>query len=265
MSKTKVRWLVGSAFAASIATLIAFGQPTPSPTPIWHPSGRMYWQWQLTTPVDLTVDGSMYDIDMFDNDASVVTALHNAGRIAVCYIDVGTWENWRPDANKFPASVKGKRNGWPGERWLDIRQINILGPIMAARLDLCKSKGFDAVEPDNIDGYANSTGFPLTYQDQLTYNKWIANAAHARGLSVGMKNDVDQVKDLEPYFDWALDEQCYQYHECNALTPFIRAGKSVFEVEYEGSPGTFCPTMDALGFSSMLKNMDLDAWKQDCQ
>jgi len=71
--------------------------------------------------------------------------------------------------------------GWAGEKWLDIRQISTLAPIMRARLDLCKQKGFDAVEPDNIDGYTNATGFPLTAQDQLDYNIWLANEAHARG------------------------------------------------------------------------------------
>jgi hypothetical protein len=207
----------------------------------------------------------MYDIDMFDNDSSVVSALHNAGRKAVCYIDFGTWENWRPDAAQFPGSVKGSANGWPGESWLDIRQLSVLSPIMGTRLDLCKAKGFDAVEPDNIDGYSNSTGFPLTYQDQITYNQWIANAAHSRGLSVGLKNDVDQANDLQPYFDWALDEQCFQYKECGTLSVFVGAGKSVFEVEYRGSASNFCPSADAIGLSSMLKHLNLDWWKQDCQ
>jgi hypothetical protein len=239
------------------------GQPSAT-SAIWHPSGRLRWQWQLTTPVDLTVNASMYDIDMFDNDASVVTALHNAGRKAVCYIDFGTWENWRPDAAKFPPSVKGSSNGWRGEQWLDIRQINTLAPIMEARLDLCKAKGFDGVEPDNIDGYSNSTGFPLTYQDQIAYNQWIAGAAHTRGLSVGLKNDCDQVPHLEVSFDWALDEQCFRYQECDALSPFVSAGKAVFEVEYQGSTATFCPVADALGFNSMKKCLSLDAWRQDC-
>jgi hypothetical protein len=238
--------------------------PAPSASGIWHPSGRMLWQWQLTTPVDLTVGASMYDIDMFDNDASVVSALHNAGRKAVCYVDFGTWENWRPDAAQFPASVKGNTNGWPGEQWLDIRQINTLSGILGARLDLCKAKGFDGVEPDNIDGYSNSTGFPLTYQDQIAFNQWIAAAAHSRGLSVGLKNDLDQVMDLQSSFDWALDEQCAQYHECDALAPFVSAGKAVFEVEYKGTTGSFCPTTNALGLNSMEKHLNLDVWKQDC-
>ena len=96
----------------------------------------------------------------------------------------------------FPSSVLGSSNGWPGEKWLDIRQISALAPIMTARMQMCVQKGFDALEPDNIDGYANSTGFPLTAQDQLAYNQWIANTAHSLGLSVGLKNDVDQTAQL---------------------------------------------------------------------
>jgi hypothetical protein len=140
---------------------------------IWHPPLNTSWQWQLSTPVDEKVNVQMYDIDMFDNDASVVASLHKKGRNVVCYIDVGTWENWRPDAKKFPKSVLGEPvSGWPGERWLDIRRIDILGPIMRARMDLCQAKGFDGMEPDNVDGYTNDSGFPLTYDDQISAAPW---------------------------------------------------------------------------------------------
>ena len=161
---------------------------------IWHPGPGTTWQWQLTGTIDRSVDVEMYNIDLFDNPASVVDQLHQQGRVAVCYLSAGSWEEWRPDAGAFPASVKGKSNGWPGEQWLDIRRLDILGPIMEARLDLCVEKGFDGIEPDNIDGYSNNTGFPLSATDQLTYNKFLADAAHARGLSIGLKNDVDQVQ-----------------------------------------------------------------------
>ncbi len=76
-------------------------------------------------------------------------------------------------------------------------------------MNLCKSKGFDGVEFDNVDGYANNTGFPLTYADQITYNTWLANQAHTLGLSVALKNDLGQVHDLLPYFDWALDRAVF--------------------------------------------------------
>ena len=85
--------------------------------------------------------------------------MHAKNIHAVCYVSLGTYEDWRPDADSFPSSVLGSGNGWPGEKWLDIRQISKLSPIMTARFQMCKDKGFDAVEPDNIDGYSNCTGF----------------------------------------------------------------------------------------------------------
>jgi len=104
--------------------------------------------------------------------------------------------------------VLGRTNGWPGEKWLDIRQLKVLAPIMKARMDQCVARGFDGVEFDNVDGYANPTGFSLTAANQLRYNSWLANQAHLRNLSAALKNDLGQVKTLFPYFDWALDEQC---------------------------------------------------------
>jgi len=170
----------------------------------------------------------------------------------------------RPDAGAFPDAVKGDSNGWSGERWLDIRRLDVLGPIMQRRLDLCKQKGFDAVEPDNVDGYTNSTGFPLTAADQLTYNRFLATAAHARGLSIGLKNDLDQAQTLEPDFDWALNEQCFQYNECGLLKPFSAAGKAIFEVEYNLDPAQFCPQARTLGIMSMKKKLSLDATQTTC-
>lgn len=234
--------------------------------PAWQPKLQTSWQWQLTTPVDLNVQAEMFDIDLFDNSASVVTALHAKGRKAVCYVSAGSWERWRPDANNFPETVKGsKLSGYANEKWLDVRRWDILGPIMSKRLDLCKSKGFDGVEFDNVDAYDNKSGFPLTYQDQITYNMNLAAAAHARGLSAGLKNDLGQVRQLVQYFDWALNEQCYQYKECGDLNLFTAYGKPVFHVEYEVSPDRFCPYVNGLNFNSLYKRDDLDAYRVACR
>jgi hypothetical protein len=181
---------------------------------------------------------------------------------------VGSWEDWRPDKDQFPASVIGKDyGGWPGEKWLDIRQIDLLAPIMRARLDECKAKGCDGIEPDNTDGYTNDTGFPLTYEDQLRYNTWLANEAHVRGLSIGLKNDPDQVPELLPYFDWAMTEDCFTEDWCEQMEPFVAAGKPVFAAEYTDTGITlrqFCPQAETMSFSAILKNRDLDAWRQAC-
>ncbi len=233
---------------------------------IWRPAQQVDWQWQLTGTVDLAIDASIFDLDLFNVTASTVNAVHAKGAKAICYVSVGTYEPWRPDAASFPQIVKGKVLGdFPDETWLDIRRLDILGPIMEARFDLCKSKGFDAVEPDNVDGYANKSGFPLTAADQLKFNKYLAQIAHDRGLSVGLKNDLDQVKDLVDSFDWALNESCFQYKECNLLAPFTAAGKAVFQVEYKMTADSFCPQANSLNFNSLRKNINLDVYRVPCR
>ncbi|CAM5539181.1 hypothetical protein SVIOM342S_05603 [Streptomyces violaceorubidus] len=152
----------------------------------WRPTPGTTWQWQLSGKLDTSVDVPVYDIDGFDHGKATVAGLHEDGRKVICYVSTGAWEDFRPDADEFPAEVLGKGNGWEGERWLDIRATDVLEPLMAERLDMCREKGFDAVEPDNMDGYKNETGFPLTGDDQLRYNRLIAKLAHDRGMAVGL-------------------------------------------------------------------------------
>ena len=155
-----------------IATPYDMNKPlsfTPKPAADWwHPTFGLTWQWQIgDDDIDTSIKADVYDIDLY-LDQSIIDELHAKGRKVICYISVGSWEDWRPDKDQFPPEVLGKDyDGWPGERWLDIRQLDKLAPIMRARLDLCQSKGFDAVEPDNMEIYTNDTGFPLTYEDQL--------------------------------------------------------------------------------------------------
>jgi len=236
--------------------------PITSSTSIWQPSLDTSWQWQLSDPVDPLINVEMYDIDLFDNDADMVAALHEQGKKAICYISVGSWEDWRPDKDQFPEEVIGKKyDSWPGERWLDIRRIDLLAPIMRARFDECQAKGFDGIEPDNIDGYSNDTGFPLTYQDQLEYNLWLAEEAHARGLSIGLKNDSEQVDDLLPFYDWALTEDCFAEEWCEEVLPFV------FAAEYTDTGITLdeiCGQASVMNINVILKHRDLDAYRATC-
>ena len=232
----------------------------------WHPGLQTSWQWQLTGTLDTSVDVQAYDIDLFEHAAGVVADLHADGRQVVCYMSAGSVEKWRPDAGSFPPRVIGKGlDGWPGERWLDVRKRHVLRPIMQARVDLCAQGGFDGIEFDNVDAWSNDSGFPLARADQLRYNVMLANMAHTAGLSALMKNDVEQVKQLLPYFDMHLDEQCFQYNECDRLLPFIVAGKPVFEVEYGLDTSGFCPDANAMNFNSMKKKLNLGVWREPCR
>ncbi|WP_185931223.1 endo alpha-1,4 polygalactosaminidase [Streptomyces sp. WAC08401] len=235
-----------------------------SATEVWRPRPGLAWQWQLDGRVDPSVDVPVYDIDGFENDAADVARLHRAGRKVICYVNVGAWEDFRPDRDAFPRSVLGEPNGWRGERWLDIRRLSVLRPIMERRFDMCRDKGFDAVEPDLVEGYADETGFPLTARDQLAYNRMIAAIAHERGLAVGLKNDLPQIPQLVDDFDFAVNEQCAEYGECARLAPFVAAGKAVFHVEYDEPTRRFCAQSRRLGLSSMLKRPELGVWREPC-
>ncbi len=238
----------------------------PASSSWWRPRPGTSWQWQLSGAIDTSVDADMYDIDLVDSPQRVIDELHDQGRTVICYFSAGSWEEWRPDADRYPASVIGRAlDGWPGEKWVDIRRIDLLAPILTARLDLAVRKGCDGVEPDNVDGYSNQSGFPLTGADQLAFNRWLAAQAHARGLSIGLKNDLEQVAALVSDFDWALNEQCFQYNECDSLRPFVQAGKAVFGVEYTGDAGSFCPRANAMDFDWLMKRIDLGSWRVPCR
>jgi hypothetical protein len=227
----------------------------------WHPPQHLTWYWQLTGKVDLSHDVDAYDLDAFETSAATVRTLHAAGKRLICYVDVGTWESYRPDAGSFPKAVLGKGDGWPGERWLDIRRLGVLEPIMTARMRMCRHKGFDALEPDNIDGYTNGTGFPLTALEQLTYDEWVAREAHELGLAVFQKNDSEQARELEPDFDGVLDEQCNQYAECSSFKPYLAAGKPVLNAEYGLPKQRFCAADDRAGIMGAVYSIDLNGSK----
>ena len=243
------------------------GRPDGAPGGVWQPSPGTSWQWQLSGAIDTSFDVAMYDIDLFDTPQGTIDALHAAGRTVICYVDAGSWEPGRPDSADFPAAVQGKAlDGWPDEKWLDVADPRVRA-LIDARLDVAVTKHCDGVEPDNVDGYANDTGFALTGADQLAYNAQLAADAHARGLSVGLKNDLDQIDALVGDFDWALDEECFTYDECDRMAPFTAADKAVFQVEY-GAPSlatSICPKANALDFDTLIKNLDLDAPRTACR
>ena len=249
------------------------------PASVWQPTPGTTWQWQLVGRVDPTTPGvQMFDLDLFDArpgqiNAGAIDALHARGIVAICYLDTGAWESYRPDASRFPRSVIGNQtyasNGspWTGEHWLDIRRRAWprFAHIIWDRLDLAVRLGCDGVEPDENNPWGNAPGFPITKDDERTWYLKVAREAHRRGLSVGMKNGVEVVDPRTiAAFDWALNEECFQYRECGRMMPFIHAGKAVFQVEYQGDPASFCPAARARGFSTLKKRLGLGPWRVAC-
>lgn len=272
----------GSRLLAVAVTTVALAIPTGSPAVAkgpWTPPPGTSWQWQIVGRVDPSIDVEMYDVDLFDArphqvNAGIIDELHADGRTVICYLDTGAWESYRPDADEFPHSVIGNAtyasNGrrWKGERWLDIRpkSWHKFAPIIWDRLDLAAELGCDGVEPDQNNPWGNHPGFPITLKHQKLWYLEVAAQAHARGLSVGMKNGVEVVDaDTVAAFDWALNEECFQYHECSVYDRFIDAGKAVFNVEYTGSIDEFCPKALDHQFSTLKKHLSLGAWRRACE
>ncbi|HEX3765284.1 MAG TPA: endo alpha-1,4 polygalactosaminidase [Kofleriaceae bacterium] len=281
----------------------------------WHPPVETRWQYQLQAArnasgtaclfpktgginVDITampvrgghrVAPQVFDID-FQTDSfctggtitqenfHAVKAIHKNGAKAICYVDAGTAENFRPD---FPAYAKfnDKHDGalfgnpvsdFPSEFWLNINnnvgQRDFILHRVSERLDRCVDVGFDAVEFDNVDAWENDTGLEISADTQLVFNSMLANLAHHKGLTVGLKNDVEQLGELKPYFDFAINEQCFEFDECDDPPPGLPAwpdsGKAVFNVEYQRR-SLDCRQAAIWNFNSILKSVDLfdEPWK----
>jgi hypothetical protein len=213
--------------------VVASSTPTPVTTQTWfRPSFTMSWTYQLQGQLNTGYGALVYIVDLYDTPQQTINDLHSAGKKVVCYFSAGTYEPWRPDANQFSAKDKGKKLSDWDEYWLDTRSSNVR-KIMGARLDLARSKKCDAVDPDNVDSTYNDNGLNTTPDDQLNYNKFLAANSHSRGLGIGLKNDLLQIPQLADDYDFALNEQCHYFNECQLLKPFIDKGKPVWNVEYD--------------------------------
>lgn len=238
----------------------------------WHPTPGLKFQYQLIIPMDPDqhfIPGvQVYVIDGFDTEAEAVKALIAKGNDSfpvypVCYLSAGTFEDWRPDAADFSESDKGSPLGdWPGEAWINISSESVRA-IMRKRMEMCRDKGFVAVDTDNVNGYNNANGLGLTARDQLSYNRWLAATAHELGLAIGLKNDLEQLEQLAPSFDFFVNEQCHAYNECSAYNFIRSAGKPVWNIEY--IPSAFKEACrNQTGLETIFKTIKLGVCRHDC-
>lgn len=246
---------------------------------IWRPTKGASWNYLLNSAVN-TTDANRYQvwaIDLFDNDASTMVDLRASGARVICYFSAGSYEDWRPDKTSFKEVDLGHDlEGWPGERWINISSADIR-EVMTRRLDLAVEKNCDGVDPDNVDAYDNDNGLHLTEADSIDYMLFLSEEAHHRGLAIGLKNAGSIIPSVINMMEWSVNEQCVQYNECDIYSPFIQQGKPVFHVEYpkgedvsnneevsETQKNDICDAASAEGFSTIMKNIDLDAWTEAC-
>jgi endo-alpha-1,4-polygalactosaminidase (GH114 family) len=239
----------------------------------WQPATGLTFDWKLD---DLTnsdqFSSDVVDVDAFTTSKEQVTALHAQGKKVIAYLSVGTLENDRPDASLLPSEVIGKvYPEWPDEKWLDIRQLDKMKPWLNSRFKMIITKGFDAIEPDNLDSYSNETGFDISIEDTKKYSDFLISLAHQNGLGIGQKNVPELAVGFSPKFDWILTEDAFFQGWEDDVKPYILANKPVFSVEYTDETSqvtfenTFCPKAKLLKYNVILKHRDLDKWVYQCK
>lgn len=247
--------------------------PPSDKTTWWKPVAGVSFDWDLDDLADGdSFDADVVDVDAFTTSAAQVAWLHAQGKKVIAYLSVGTIENYRPDAGLLPSEVVGRvYPEWPDERWLDIRQPEKLKPWLYSRINMILAKGFDAIEPDNLDSYENTTGFDISVDDLKNYLDLLIDLAHSNGLGIGQKNVPDLSVAYRSKFDWVLTEDAFQQGWQADVQPYIAAGKPVFAVEYtdETSQSKFqdqyCPQAKGLGYSAILKKRNLNKWSYRCK
>ncbi len=255
----------------AVAALVALAAAA-SAAGVERPGQADSFAWQLQGRIaPVTRRAAVIDIDLFDVPAKTIAELRVAGRYVICYVSVGSWESWRPDKNDFPDAVIGNPYyGWKGERWLDISRLDLVGPPLAARLDLARDKGCDAVEPDNLDGWQyrerGGTGFDLGKRDAVALIRWLLAEGHARGLAVGLKNVPELVRSVGLKTDFAITEDCAEWRSCSDYRPMLDEGLAVFHVHYTDTDPDFaeiCRKADPRE-THILKKRSLKAWVRNC-
>lgn len=229
------------------------------------------WDWQIgaTGEEDITYPNGvqLMDVDGFLTTADKVAEMKSNGIYTVCYINTGAWEPYRPDSSDYPEHLKMQIDpDWPDEYFLDVTDVfrpnSVLAEILTKRFQMCKDKGFEALEPDNLQNDENVLGGKITLQQQIDFNGWVADTAHSIGLAVFQKNGPDKIllrdrtgSRMLDKFDGILNEECQQYDECLPLAEYSKIGKLALNVEYKTT--IKCTIYDTLKVSAMQRDLDL--------
>jgi hypothetical protein len=222
--------------AAAIAMVCGFGicgsySATASAAAKFHVGDR--WDWQLKGPADLDRDVEMLTLDPRLVTADQLQALRAQGVDTVCHVNAGTIAETDPGFSDLPPAVIGSAHKTrPNERYLDIRRLQMVVPVITQQIVACKNQGFTAIEPDGLDAYAQDSSFPLTAADTVHYATTLAHVAHGLGLRIAQKNVPELTEAMLPHFDFAITESCFATGTCEQIAAYPKANKPAFNAEY---------------------------------
>lgn len=204
--------------------------------------------WNIQLQGKINSQRQFMSIDLFDTPTKKIADLQKQWTTVICYFSAGTYEDWRQDAGKFAPNDLGKTVlWWNGENWIDVRSNNIRD-IMRSRISLAKSKWCNGVDPDNVNGHENDTGFPLIKEDMIAYNQFLIQEAKTNNLIIWLKNSQSLIPEIGSQYDFFINESCYRYKECDAYIPMQLLHKPVFIIEYGSYSANTCDKAKKSGF-----------------
>lgn len=254
------------AFVIGFGVFACLGAPTASAFPL-KVGDR--WDWQLSGPVDLDRDVEMLGLDPDLVTREQLEALRAQGIDTVCHVNVGTLVQGSPEGNALPAATIGNTHeDDPQERYLDIRRVHYLVPVITKRFVACKDQGFTAIEPDNLDVHVKDSGFPISQADAIRYATTLAHVAHGLGLRIAQKNAPDLTGALQPHFDMAISDGCFEKGICEHFAAYPKANKPAFNAEYTDTDiefGKACAEGARLNINMIRKDRTVSAPVITCQ
>ena len=165
-----------------------------------------------------------------------------AGVYDICYVNgFQAQENelqwWRDNHDDLLLRTSGGSlvidEDW-NEALLDIgtgAKRDALADVVGAWIDGCAAGGYEAVEIDNLDTYARSSGL-LTQDDAVAMIALFSARAHAANLAIAQKNSAEIIDRRDAMgTDFVVNEECAHYDECSVFTDAY--GAATLEIEYE--------------------------------
>lgn len=249
--------------ATALLLLLGCG-PASARTPTVHrpPGGGAVFDYQIGGAYRPPHDVRIVDRDRTDSPAP--------GRYNICYVNAfqtqsgerGWWRRNHPNLLMRNASGGFLVDpDWPDEYLLDTSTAakrTALARIVGRWIDGCARKGFDAVEPDNLDSWTRKgVNHRLTKSDNLALATLLARRAHSDGLAIGQKNavEISRAGKRQVHFDFAIAEECQVYRECGGYRTYY--GSRVYEVEYSRRAFRAACAGHAGTMSIILRDLDV--------
>ncbi|MFG2222469.1 endo alpha-1,4 polygalactosaminidase [Streptomyces sp. NPDC048644] len=247
---------VAAAVAAAVITPL-FATPTASAAAqaVTLPPAHAGFDYQINQPY---APPAGVQVVSRDHTAAPAAGLYN-----ICYVNAfqaqpGAEKEWG-DLLLRDANGDIVYDGRWGEAMLDVR-TDAKRKLIAAKVnswtDTCAGKGFDAVEPDNLDTFDRTD--LISEDDAKTFVRLLADHAHDKGLAIAQKNASGLSADhKETGLDFAVAEECGEWNECGDYAKGF--GDHVIVIEYEEK--YLKKTCAAFGdrLSVVLRDVDVSA------